>query len=194
VATAGNAARKAELRIQARVIGSADRRESALVVLRNLCALPEFARARTIALYAAIGDEVPVDAALPEIHARRGRALYPVRLRSGLELALVRSEDDLRAGLGGIREPGPESPRVAVEEVDAIVVPGLLFDHAGRRLGRGGGHYDRLLRHARADAALIGICYADRVIEPLPQDPWDIAMNFIVTERSALRVADGRAV
>lgn len=192
MATAGNAARKAELRAQARGISSADRREAALLALRNLCALPEFARARTIALYAAFGDEVPVDAALPEILARGGRALYPVLNGLGLELALVQSDGDLIAGRGGIREPGPEALRVAVYEVDALVVPGLLFDRAGRRLGRGGGHYDRLLRHARPDAALIGICYADRVTEPLPQDPWDIAVNFVVTERGALRVADAR--
>lgn len=160
--------------------------------MRNLYALPEFARAETVAVYFAIGDEVPTDAAVAAIRERGRRALYPVRTQSGLELALVRSDHELQAARGGIREPTSEATRVSVGEVDAFVVPGLLFDREGRRLGRGGGHYDRLLRSARADAALIGICYADRVIEVLPQDPWDVAMHFVVTERFALRLADGR--
>ena len=107
------------------------------------------------------------------IRARGGRALYPVVVGPELELA-----------------PDPSrAERVSVGEVELFVAPGLLFDRAGRRLGRGGGHYDRLLARRRADAWLVGICYEDRVIDELPEDPWDVRMHVVVTDRAVLRCA-----
>jgi 5-formyltetrahydrofolate cyclo-ligase len=76
-----------------------------------------------------------------------------------------------------------------VGEVDLFVVPALRFDRAGRRLGRGGGHYDRLLARRRTDAWLVGICYEDRVVDELPEDPWDVRMHVVVADRFLLRVA-----
>ena len=136
-----------------------------------LAALPELARARTVAFYSAIGDEVPVESIAASVRGRGGRTVYPVVVGPELELApeLARPE------------------RVGVGEVDLFVVPALLFDRAGRRLGRGGGHYDRLLARRRAGAWLVGICYEDRVIDELPEDPWDVRMHVVVTEQGVSR-------
>jgi 5-formyltetrahydrofolate cyclo-ligase len=140
-----------------------------------LLALPEVERARTLALYSAIGDEVPLSAVADAARQRGARTVYPVVLTSELEWA-----------------PDVASPeRLPVDQIDCFVVPGLLFDRACRRLGRGGGHYDRLLARARPDAALVGICYADRVVDELPADPWDVAMHVVVTDQFVLR-ARGR--
>lgn len=147
------------------------------------------AAARTVALYAAIADEVPLDAIAAGCRERGARTVYPRRGAAGLELRLVTREQDLAREPGPFAQPGPEAPLVAVEAVDAFVVPGLLFDRACRRLGRGGGDYDRLLARARADAARVGICYADRVVDELPEDPWDVAMDVVVTDRFVLRRA-----
>jgi 5-formyltetrahydrofolate cyclo-ligase len=167
--------RKALLRARAKGSAGRDRSAAALSALEHLTALPEFARARTAAFYVAIGDEVPVEAAAERCRAAGARTVYPVVVGSYLELA-----------------PDPAgATRARVEDVDVFVVPGVLFDREGRRLGRGGGHYDRLLARRRADATLVGICYADRVIDELPQDPWDVAMHAVVTELFVLRF--GRA-
>ena len=99
--------------------------------------------------------------------------VYPVVVGPELELA---------------PEPA-RAERVPVGEVDVFVVPALRFDRAGRRLGRGGGHYDRLLARRRADAWLVGICYDDRVIDELPEEPWDVRMHVVVTDRVLLRLA-----
>jgi 5-formyltetrahydrofolate cyclo-ligase len=136
-----------------------------------LLALPELERARTIAVYAAIGDEVPLDAVIHHATARGKRVVFPVVVGPELELG-----------------PDPAAPaRVPIHEVDLFLVPGQVFDRALRRLGRGGGHYDRLLARRRSDATLVGICYDDRVIEALPEDPWDVRMHAVVTERGVSR-------
>jgi len=157
-----------------------------------LLELPEIASARTIALYAAIGDEVPLGTAGCALRERGARSVYPCAGAAGLELALVTDERELERGARRFPEARSGALRIALEEVDAFVVPGVLFDRAGRRLGRGGGAYDRLLARARRDAARVGICYADRVREELPEDPWDVAMDVVVTDRFVSRRTGAR--
>jgi 5-formyltetrahydrofolate cyclo-ligase len=63
-----------------------------------------------------------------------------------------------------------------------MIVPGMAFDPAGRRLGRGGGFYDRYL--ARPDAAHIykvGLCPPEALIEEVPAEAHDIVMNRVIT-------------
>lgn len=169
------AARKAELRAQARRIKAGDPRAASASATHRLVELPELASARTIALYSAIGDEVRLDAIAAWCVRRGARAVYPVQVGAALEMA-----------------PEGAAERVPVAEIDAFVVPGVLFDRACRRLGRGGGHYDRLLAASRADATLIGICYADRVVDELPEESWDVAMDIVVTDEFVLRGAGRR--
>jgi 5-formyltetrahydrofolate cyclo-ligase len=187
VSSAVQSTRKAELRALARKIGTGDRTAAASAALRRLVELPEFARARTIAFYSAIRDEVPLEEAASASRARGVRTAYPIQRAAGLELALSHDGDRLRPGRGGVGEPAEDATRVRFEEIDAFLVPGLLFDRSCRRLGRGAGHYDRLLKHARAGATSIGICYAERVVEELPEDPWDVAMDLVVTDEFVVR-------
>jgi 5-formyltetrahydrofolate cyclo-ligase len=159
--------RKAALRAQFRGRRGHDRSGAARAAVERALRMPVLHSAETVALYQAIGDEVPLDALARRCKELGKRVLYPVVVGPELELA-----------------PDPARPeRVPVEEVDLFLVPGQVFDRSGRRLGRGGGHYDRLLARRRADATLIGICYADRVVDELPEDPWDVRMGALVTDR-----------
>jgi 5-formyltetrahydrofolate cyclo-ligase len=130
---------------------------------------------------------VPVAPIAAQLRERGALTLYPRRGAAGLELCVVAAASELGRGSGRFAEPAEGALRAAVEAVDVFVVPGLLFDRSCRRLGRGGGDYDRLLARARRDAARVGICYADRVVDELPEDPWDVAMDVVVTERFVLR-------
>jgi 5-formyltetrahydrofolate cyclo-ligase len=85
---------------------------------------------------------------------------------------------------GGLREPSGSRPGLAIAQIDVFVVPGLLFARDGTRLGRGAGHYDRLLRAARPGAARIGICYADRIRDSLPRAAHDISVDLVVTDQA----------
>jgi 5-formyltetrahydrofolate cyclo-ligase len=65
---------------------------------------------------------------------------------------------------------------------DVIVVPGLAFTVDGRRLGQGGGWYDRFLAGRRADCRTIGVCFAPQLVDNLPTDEHDVTLDAVVTD------------
>ena len=71
---------------------------------------------------------------------------------------------------GPARVPGDVDPAT----LDVVVVPGLAFTADGRRLGQGGGHYDRFLPRLRPDCVTIGACFAEQVVASLPTDDHDV--------------------
>ena len=181
-------ARKRELRAEARALGGLEpeRGPAAERCLDYLLALPRLAGPGTLALYAALADEVPVERALSELRARGWRAVFP-RLEAEDLVFAAADPADFVPGRLGLREPAPSAPRVAFSRIDVYAVPGLLFARDGTRLGRGAGHYDRLLARARADALRIGICYSDRVRDALPSAPHDVPVHLLITDRGVLR-------
>jgi len=64
---------------------------------------------------------------------------------------------------------------------DVVIVPGLVFDKTGHRIGFGGGYYDRFL--AQTDAVKIGVCYDTQVIHHIKNDAHDVAMDIVMTEK-----------
>lgn len=98
----------------------------------------------------------------------------------------------LITGHHGIREPAIRIPVIAWD-VDAFVLPGLAFDAYGGRLGYGAGHYDHILGKTSKSVPKIGICYDWQVLEePIPQEPHDIAMSWIVTDKRVINCTENR--
>ncbi len=182
-------ARKHALRAASRAPRPLDRSRAGCDAVERLLGLPELGECQTVSLYAAIEDEVPVEAALRELRARGLQTVLPRVVGTDLFLFEVEDLDGLEIGYGGIREPVTGLPHVGPERVDLFFVPGMLFDRRGRRLGRGRGHFDRLLATARRDALLVGCSYADRVVEDLPTESLDVLMHVVVTEREVIRHA-----
>jgi 5-formyltetrahydrofolate cyclo-ligase len=87
----------------------------------------------------------------------------------------------------GMLEPNPGCPEIPPEEIDLALVPGLAFDSAGWRLGYGGGFYDRFLSGFGGDFA--GVTYQDLLLEQVPHDAHDIAMQFVITESGIIPTA-----
>ncbi|MGC8697609.1 MAG: 5-formyltetrahydrofolate cyclo-ligase [Halothiobacillus sp.] len=79
-------------------------------------------------------------------------------------------------------------PTRRAAHLDAILIPLVGFDRAGNRLGMGAGFYDRSLAHLRRPKPLlIGIAFSTQEVKHLPADPWDIALDYIVTNREIIK-------
>jgi len=89
----------------------------------------------------------------------------------------------------GFLQPHASAPEVHPFDVDVFLVPGLVFDLWGNRLGRGAGFYDRLLAMARPEAALVGLTPADLVVDRLPTDQHDVPMTHLATEEGVIEAA-----
>ncbi len=69
-------------------------------------------------------------------------------------------------------------------DIDLIVVPGVAFTAAGARLGRGRGYYDRYLSQPEMRAYTVGVCYAHQIVDALPSEPHDVAVERVICGRS----------
>jgi phosphomannomutase len=94
----------------------------------------------------------------------------------------------------GFGQPVAGSTVVDPTAVDVALVPGLAFDRSGTRLGRGGGHYDRLLTRLRPEAITVGVAPAALVVEALPSEDHDVRLTHLVTEEGVVEAGRVPAV
>jgi len=184
--------RKAELRAQIlarRTALPADQRTAAGKLIRDaVLDLPQVQMAGTIAAYYSIGTEPGTHGLLFALWKRGSYVLLPVLRPDGdLDWASYEGPDSLVPGSRGLREPG-EPPRGvdAVARADAVLVPALAVDAAGRRLGRGGGSYDRALARVGPLVPLIALVYDGELVEHVPAEAHDIPVRAAVTPQAGI--------
>lgn len=135
-------------------------------------------RTGLVAAYSALPGEVDLADALGSLDVDRvalpridGDAVTWHRIGDGLEPHAL-----------GMLQPRSGSRAVEPGEIGVVLVPGRAFDRYGIRLGRGGGHYDRLLPQLPAGAIVIGVTTQDRVLRRLPTEAHDAPMTHLATE------------
>ena len=188
------AARKSELRRQLRrlrvAIPDPQRRRCARAAARQLLRWRAVNRARDIAVYLSVRSElstVPLIARL----LRRGHRLWaPVTGAGGrMRFAPLHARSCLRRGGLGLPQVARARPLRGGRELDLVLLPLLGFDARGRRLGNGGGYYDRTLAAPRRGRRplLVGHAYAAQEVAEVPAEPWDVRLDAVVTERGLRR-------
>jgi 5-formyltetrahydrofolate cyclo-ligase len=161
-------------------------RHSAAATAR-VAALPAFRQARVALAYASFGTEVDTRPLLRAILGGRRILVLPRVERAARRLALHRVRDletELQPGTWGILEPIPERCEpVTPDEIDFVLVPGVVFDRGGGRVGHGGGYYDRLLSAwPRPLPPLVAVAFELQVVARVPVLPTDHRIDLVVTE------------
>jgi 5-formyltetrahydrofolate cyclo-ligase len=145
--------------------------------------MPAYCLSRSVALYSPTRNEVGTEEIL--INALNGgrRVFYP-RISGGGAGQLVRvaSGEELRAGRYGILEPTGVEVLTERDHGLVVFVPGIAFDAAGNRLGRGAGWYDRILARLDDKAIVVALAYDFQVVEEVPTESWDRKVHYVVTE------------
>ncbi len=161
------------------------RAEKSAVISRKIIESERFRQAQAVALYAAHGSEVDLTAVL-EAGLAAGKQMLLPRVEceeKALNFWQVEAGEELVKGHYDLREPGRIGKRpFIIEDIDIILVPGIVFDRQGNRVGYGGGYYDRYLAHGKPFT--IGIAYSEQVIDQLPIaiEEHDISLDLILTE------------
>jgi len=196
----GIALREAKLALRNRVLLARDalapdeRARCTEAIVARIAALPSFVAAHAVLLTLAFRSEW---ATIPLIEraldARKEVVLPRVNVDARM-LQLHRIADpalDIEPGYRGIPEPRAACPVIAPARIDWVLVPGVAFDREGRRLGYGGGFYDRLLPLIGSHAARIAGAYAIQIVDHVPSAPHDATVDAIVTEHETIIVRDG---
>lgn len=137
----------------------------------------------TLLLYAATDGEPDVSEIAKKALEDGKKVAYPKCESHGvMSFCYVSSLEQLKPGAFGIPEPGEDAPEFSAEESsDAVcLIPGVVFDRAGYRVGYGRGYYDRYL--SRFKGSLIGIAYSDSVIDKVPRGRFDAKIPVLLTE------------
>jgi 5-formyltetrahydrofolate cyclo-ligase len=146
---------------------------------------PEWRAAGTVLLYRNLPGELST-VGLANGAWRAGKRVAMPRVVGPGQLALheVGAWSDLRPGAFGIQEPPASLPQVDPAAVDLAIVPGVAWTRDGRRLGRGGGYYDRLLPRLRL---AWGVGFDLQVMAALPLEAHDAAVARLWTAAAAVR-------
>jgi 5-formyltetrahydrofolate cyclo-ligase len=142
---------------------------------------------RTALVYLPLADEIDLRRLLEE--DRETRFVATRTPERGGELSVHELGGPLEVHRFGFLQPHATAPRVGPDAIDVLLVPGLVFDLYGNRLGHGAGYFDRLLATTRAGAKLVGIVPAALVVDRLPVEPHDIPMGYLATEEGVIETA-----
>lgn len=149
-------------------------------VCRALLASEVFQKARVLLAYAPKAPEVNVFPLIESALSMGKKVAFP---RCEKEYALsfhYASPDQLEVGLFGISEPSDQLPFCRDFTDSICLVPALLFDEEGYRLGYGKGYYDRFL--ANYNGQTVGIVRNGFILPKLPRGRFDRAVDIIVSE------------
>ena len=181
---------RAAMKARRRALTPEERRAASEIICAKLAADSDIALrvdpldgGSPIAVYLASSQEIDLSPFIRKMLAMGGRVVAPRWNGETYELAVLKGLDEahLRKGPMGILEPA-EAEIVPPKEVKAWLVPGLAFTRNGKRLGYGGGWYDRLLAEAPKNAVKLGIAHVFQVVDDLPSEPHDVELTDVIDD------------
>lgn len=182
-----------QIRRRRQSLGKRRQREAARGLYLLLRKQPWFRRAQRIAFYVASEHEGEIDPSLLLRHAlREGKHCYlPLMRRDGPDSLLFvryRRGETLRRGRFGVLQPVFHPYRtLSARALDLVLVPLVVFDPSGNRMGMGKGFYDRTFtfkrRRAGGRPCLVGVAHECQKVDALQPAPWDVPLQGVATPR-----------
>lgn len=176
-----------------RSLTAEERERKSALICRFLREIPALQQARTVFSYAAAPDEADLDGINQFLAGQGKRVCFPLCRKDGTMQAVLPSGDDpeaWRRGAFGIREPVPEkASAVDPGEIDAVLVPCVVFDKKGGRCGHGKGYYDRFLSGLSGRTLKILTAFDAQETEEVAMEETDVRMDLTVTETGITRIS-----
>ena len=183
-----------DLRGARRAMSAAEHRRRSMLAALAVARLPMFAAGKRIAVYLPFDHETDTSALLRAARRRRINVFVPVVVdRRRRVMRFYPLVGKLRRGAYGISVPQLMRHPIAPRWLDLIVVPLVGIDAIGRRLGMGGGFYDRALsfrRHMRLKLGphLVGLAFDLQRTRESFAEPWDLRLDSVATESGLQRM------
>jgi 5-formyltetrahydrofolate cyclo-ligase len=186
----GKSAIRKQLRERLNAMSEAERHAKSVAACGLIAASPEFAAARVIMLYLSTPTEV--DTAPLALRAwQHSKTIVVPKVSWDQRRMLPVEITSLRDGLtttGPVREPIAGTP-MPVDLIDMVIVPGVGFTHAGQRIGRGMGFYDRFLAQPEFIGVSCGLAFEEQIVTQLPTLDHDMSLSMLASDRGVRRFA-----
>lgn len=138
-----------------------------------------FREIKRVYIYLDYHDELPTGRLIEEMWRHGIRTAVPKVVGKELEFYEITGWEQVSEGYKGILEPNENGRRARWSDA-LVVLPGAAFTENGDRLGYGGGYYDRFLER-EGEHETVGICYDFQVMDSLPTEEHDKAVDFLAT-------------
>jgi len=186
---------RAQLRARLRDVPVARRAGDSAQACALLARQRVWQEAKAVLFYAPLPDEIDLLPLLEQALAE-GRTVALPRFfpASGAYAAcqLQNFARDCALGRFGVREPASTCPIFPLNRLDLALAPGVGFDAAGHRLGRGRGYYDRLL--AEVAGTRCGVAFDEQMADEIPAEPHDMVLSCILTPTRWLEIPGPRPI
>jgi len=166
------------------VLSTSEVLEKSSRIKKRVFEMDLFRDAQTILFYVSYGNEVYTHDMIKESISLGKTVVVPKSVTKNNALILSRLTDwnNLEVGAYNILEPKQESiEQVDVESIDLIIIPGVVFDESGNRIGHGKGYYDRLLNDSQ-NIPNIGLAFELQMIDNIESEKHDEKIDVIITE------------
>ena len=169
-------------------MGGEERAQAAEAIALHALATPVVSRAKRVACYLSMPSEPGTGPLISRLLVHGIEVIIPLSLPHGtLDWVTYDPTEALVSTPLGIPEHGGDRLGAdALESCDIVIVPALAVDHAGHRLGRGAGYYDRALIGVRAP--LCALVFTHELLPEVPHEPHDIPVHMVVTPSGLFRV------
>ena len=155
--------------------------DASKAIQESLLASDEFADAEVIACYMALPYEVQTNAILQASWECNKNVLVPAFNENASTFSWTRTSRNDATSKGKFDVLEPEDKIWAVDAPpELIITPGVAYDTAGRRLGHGGGHFDRLL--CGEEGLKVGLAFQFQIVDSVPFEDHDIPVDVVMTE------------
>jgi len=158
--------------------------EKSSQIKQRLFEMDEFRNAESILFYVSYDNEVYTHEMIRESLSIGKEVVVPKSdtTHNTLLLHVITDWNDLEQGTYDILEPKKQSiQKIDVESIDLILVPGVVFDIHGNRIGHGKGYYDRLLKTSHP-VPYLGLAFEFQIVENIETEEHDERIDIIVTE------------
>ncbi|MCP1145229.1 5-formyltetrahydrofolate cyclo-ligase [Lysinibacillus endophyticus] len=160
---------------------------SSLVIREKLLKEPSIIEGNTIAITISNNREVDTIGIIESLWKADKNVVVPKCNSKNRTMQFYKIENfnQLEIVYMDLREPIPDlTELVSAEQINCMIVPGIVFDKSGYRIGYGGGYYDRYLE--RFEGQLISLAFHFQVVESVPKDSHDIPVNVIITDQDRI--------
>lgn len=157
-------------------------KEKSEIIISYLKELTPLNQAKAIMGYAPFRNEVDIMPWLYEKRLSGVRVMLPrvIKGTNDMEPVLL-TEEAMREGSYGIKEP--EGPAQPLSGIEALIVPGVVFDREGYRIGYGAGFYDRFIPRLNPETFICAVAFELQLVDKVPREPNDRRIPYLVTEK-----------